>query len=157
MTNNNLDNEYISKLQNNYINELNISFNSLSNESIFNICKNLPNLTKLNISNNNICDLSIVYICLYMKEQKNKLASLNLKDNKITITGMLTLISTLDKINRTNNNSHSLTKLNLSGNLLDLLPIPKRMETYFSNVRIEKLCLGNHSFNISELPIFIFT
>ena len=155
LTNNNLDNEYISKLQNNYINELNISFNSLSNESIFNICKNLPNLTKLNISNNNICDLSIVYICLYMKEQKNKLTSLNLKDNKITITGMLTLISTLDKINRTNNNSHSLTKLNLSGNLLDLLPIPKRLETYFSNVRIEKLCLGNHSFNISDLNILL--
>ena len=155
LTNNNIDNEYISKLKNNYINELNISFNSLSNESIFNICKNLPNLTKLNISNNNICDLSIVYICLYMKEQKTKLTSLNLKDNKITITGMLTLISTLDKINRTNNTNHSLTKLNLSGNLLDLLPIPKRLETYFSNVRIEKLCLGNHSFNISDLNILL--
>jgi len=155
LVNNSIDNEYISKLQNNYINELNISFNSLSNESIFNICKNLPNLTKLNISNNNICDLSIVYICLYMKEQKNKLTSLNLKDNKITITGMLTLISTLDKINKTNNNNHSLSKLNLSGNLLDLLPIPKRLETYFSNVRIEKLCLGNHSFNITDLNILL--
>ena len=155
LTNNNIDIEYISKLKNDYINELNISCNSLSNESIFNICKNLPNLTKLNISNNNICDLSIVYICLYMKEQKKKLTSLNLKDNKITITGMLTLISTLDKINKTNSNIHSLTKLNLSGNLLDLLPIPKRLETYFSNVRIEKLCLGNHSFNISDLNILL--
>ena len=155
LINNNIDNELISKLSNNYINELNISFNSISNEGLYNICKNLPNLTSLNLSNNNICDISIVYICLYIKEQKNKLNSLNLKDNKITITGMLTLISTIDKINKINNNNYSFKKINLSGNLLDLVPIPKRLGTHFLNVRIEKLCLGNHSFNINDLNILL--
>ena len=62
LTNNNLDNEYISKLTNNNIRELNIAHNYLSNEGVFSICKNLPNLTKLNLANNNICDLSIAYI-----------------------------------------------------------------------------------------------
>jgi len=95
-----------------------------------------------------------VYICLYLKRQNNKLISLNLKDNKITITGLITLVSTLEKINKINN-SYSLNKLNISGNLLDLVPIPKRLGTLFLNVRIEKLCLGNHCFNINDLNILL--
>jgi hypothetical protein len=70
---------------------LNLSHNFLSNEGVLNICKNFPILQKLNLSNNNICDLSLLYISLFIKGQKNKLISLNLKDNKITITGMITL------------------------------------------------------------------
>jgi len=160
LTNNNLDNEYISKLTNNNIRELNIAHNYLSNEGVFSICKNLPNLTKLNLANNNICDLSIVYISLYIKNPNNKLSSLNLKDNKITITGMMTLLSTIEKINKVNkgeksnnNNKFILKKLNLSGNLLDLVPIPKRLGRQFLNIYVEKLCLGNHSFNINVLNI----
>ena len=153
LVNNNLDNEYISKLENPYINELNISHNSISNDGLFSICKNLPNLQKLNLANNNICDFSIIYICLYIKKY-NKLISLNLKDNKITITGMIALVSTLEKINKTNND-YSFNKLNLSGNLLDLVPIPKRLGNRFLNVKIEKLCLGNHSFNINDLNILL--
>ena len=155
LINNNIDIEYISKLENNNINELNLSHNFISNESVFCICKNLPNLRKLNLGNNNICDLSILYICLYIKSQKNKLISLNLKDNKITITGMITLLSTIEKINKENNNNYSLNKLNLSGNLLDLVPIPKRLGTEFLFVRIEKLFLGNHSYNINDLNILL--
>ena len=151
---NNIDDEYIYYLKNNNINGLNISHNYISNEGVFSICKNLPNLQKLNLANNNICDLSLLYISLYLKEQKNKLSSLNLKDNKITITGMITLISTLEVINKSNNN-FSLKKLNLSGNLLDLVPIPKRIGTKFSNIKIEKLCLGSHSFNINDLNILL--
>ena len=155
LVNNNLDNELISKLENPYINELNLSHNSISNDGLFSICNNLPNLQKLNLANNNICDFSIVYICLYIKKQKqNKLISLNLKDNKITITGMITLVSTFEKINKVNKD-YSLSKLNLSGNLLDLVPIPKRLGNHFLNVKIEKLCLGNHSFNINDLNILL--
>ena len=154
LLNNNIDDEYIYNLKNNNINELNIAHNYISNEGVFSICKYLPNLQKLNLANNNICDLSLLYISLYMKEQKIKLTSLNLKDNKITITGMTTLLSTLEKINQTNNN-YSLKKLNLSGNLLDLVPLPKRVGTHFLNIKIEKLCVGNHSFNINDLNILL--
>ena len=163
LENNNIDNELIDKLKNDYITGLDISFNSISDEGLFNICNNIPNLTYLNLENNSICDLSIVYICLYLKE-KSKILNLNLKDNKITITGMITLISTLDKINKTksniNNNdidinSYSLKELNLSGNLLDLVPIPKRIGIQFLNVKIEQLSLGNHSFNIEDLNILM--
>ncbi len=155
LINNNIDIEYLSKLENNNINELNLSHNFISNESVFCICKNLPNLRKLNLGNNNICDLSIVYICLYIKSQKNKLISLNLKDNKITITGMITLLSTIEKINKENNNNYSLNKLNLSGNLLDFGSIPKRLGTEFLYIRIEKLFLGKHSYNIDDLNILL--
>ena len=154
LINNNIDDELISKLKNPNINQLNLSNNYLSNEGIFNICKNLPNLQKLNLSNNNICDLSILYISLYIKNQKNKLTSLNLKDNKITITGFISLVSTFEKINE-HKKILSLKKLNLSGNLLDLVPIPKRVGTQFLNVYIEKFCLGNHSFNINDLNILL--
>ena len=156
LANNNIDNEFISKLNNNYIKGLDISFNSLSDEGLYFICNNLPNLTYLNLENNNICDLSIVYICLYLKE-KSKILDLNLKDNKITITGMITLISTLDKINKKNpkENIYSLHELDLSGNLLDLVPIPKRLGIHFLNVKIENLSLGNHSFNINDLNILM--
>ena len=154
LINNNIDDEYIYYLKNNNINELNLEHNYISNEGVFSICKNLPYLQKLNLANNNICDLSLLYISLYLKEQKNKLSSLNLKDNKITITGMTTLLSTLETINKSNNN-FSLKKLNLSGNLLDLVPIPKRIGTKFLNIKIEKLCLGSHSFNINDLNILL--
>ena len=154
LNNNNIDDELISKLINNNIKELNISYNCLTNEGIFNICKNLPNLRKLNLANNNICDLSLLYISLYIKNQKQKLSSLNLKDNKITITGLITLASTFEKINK-NNTNFKLKKLNLSGNLLDLVPIPKRLGTQFLNVYIKKLCLGNHTFNINDLNILL--
>ena len=155
LINNNIDNEFISKLINKNINELNLSNNYLSNEGVFIMCKNLPNLLKLNLANNNICDLSLLYISLYIKAQKNRLTSLNLKDNKITITGMITFITTLENINKINNKNYLLEKLNLSGNLLDLVPIPKRLGSRFLNVRIEKLCIGNHSFNINDLNILL--
>ena len=155
LMNDNLDNELISKLINNNITEINLSHNYLSNEGVFCLCKNLPYLKKLNLANNNICDLSLLYISLYIKNQKNKLTSLNLKDNKITITGLITFLSTLENINKINNNNYSFGKLNLSGNLLDLVPIPKRLGTNFLNVRIKKLCLGNHSFNINDLNILL--
>ena len=154
---NNIDNELISKIENDHITDLDISFNSISDEGLFSICNNLPNLTSLNLESNNICDLSIVYICLYLKE-KSKILNLNLKDNKITITGMITLISTLDKINKKINkeeNYYSLHNLDFSGNLLDLVPIPKRLGIHFLNVRIEQLALGNHSFNIDDLNILM--
>ena len=80
---------------------------------------------KNNLSNNNICDLSLLYISLYIKNQKNKLTSWNLKDNKITIAGFISLASTFEKINE-HKKILSLKKLNLSGNLLDLVRIPKR-------------------------------
>ena len=155
LMNNNLDNEFISKLINNNITDINLSHNYLSNEGVFCLCKNLPNLQKLNLANNNICDLSLLYISLYIKDQKNKLTSLNLKDNKITITGLITFFSTLEKINKLNNNNYSFEKLNLSGNLLDLVPIPKRLGTKFLNVRLKIICLGNHSFNINDLNILL--
>ena len=156
LENNNIDNDFIFKLNNNYITDLDISFNSISDEGLFSICNHLPNLISLNLENNNICDLSMVYICLYLKE-KSKILKLNLKDNKITITGMITLISTLDKINKNLNekNYYSLNELNLSGNLLDLVPIPKRLGINFLNVRIENFALGNHSFNIDDLNILM--
>ena len=66
LINNNIDNEVISKLESSYLQELNLSNNLISNDGVFNICKKIPNLTKLNLSNNNLCDLSIVYICLYI-------------------------------------------------------------------------------------------
>ena len=161
LENNNIDNDLIDKLKNDYITGLDLSFNSISDEGLFNICNNFPNLTYLNLENNNICDLSIVYICLYLKE-KSEILNLNLKDNKITITGMITLISTLDKINKMKSNSHnteikyySLKELNLSGNLLDLVEIPKRLGIHFLNVKIEQLYLGNHSFNIDDLDILM--
>ena len=153
LVNNNIDNELISKLESSYIQELNLSNNSISNDGVFNICKNMPNLTKLNLSNNNLCDLSIVYICLYIKRSENKLISLNLKDNKITLTGMITLISILDYKSKQDENSLSLKRLNLSGNLLDYVPIPKRLGINFINVKLEKLCLSNHCFNINDLNI----
>ena len=153
LINNNIDNEVISKLESNYLQELNLSNNLISNDGVFNICKKIPNLTKLNLSNNNLCDLSIVYICLYIKRSENKLISLNLKDNKITITGMMTLISVLDYKNKQDKNSFSLKRLNLSGNLLDYVPMPKRLGTGFLNVKLEKLCLSNHCFNINDLNI----
>ena len=152
---NNIDNELISKLANENICELNLSHNYLSNEGVLNICKNFPNLQKLNLANNNICDISLLYISLFIKGQKNKIISLNLKDNKITITGMITILSTIEKINKLNNKNYSLKKLNLSGNLLDLVPIPKRLGSRFLNILIEKLCLGNHSFNINDLNILL--
>ena len=156
LINNNIDDELISKIINNNINEINLSHNYISNEGIFNICKNLPNLMKLNLANNNICDLSLLYISLYIKGQNNtKLVSLNLKDNKITITGMITFLSSLEKINKSNKNICLLKKLNLSGNLLDLVPIPKRLGTHFLNIHIEKFCIGNHSFNINDLNILL--
>ena len=92
LINNNIDDELISKLVNDNINEINLSHNYISNEGIFSICKNLPNLMKLNLANNNICDLSLLYISLYIKGKNNKLESINLKDNKITITGMITFL-----------------------------------------------------------------
>ena len=64
---NNIDNELISKIENDHITDLDISFNSISDEGLFSICNNLPNLASLNLESNNICDLSIVYICLYLK------------------------------------------------------------------------------------------
>jgi hypothetical protein len=94
LANNNIDSELIEKLMNNYINELNVANNCILSSGVFNICKNMPNLTKLNLSNNNLCDLSIMYLSLYIKNPKNKLISLKLKDNKITIKGMILLIST---------------------------------------------------------------
>ena len=155
LINNNIDDELISKLVNDNINEINLSHNYISNEGIFSICKNLPNLMKLNLANNNICDLSLLYISLYIKGKNNKLESINLKDNKITITGMITFLSNLEKINNPNNkNLCLLKKLNLSGNLLDFVPIPKRL-AYFLNIHIEKFCIGNHSFNISDLNILL--
>ena len=153
LVNNNIDNELISKLESNDIQELNLSNNSISNDGILNICKNMPNLTKLNLSNNNLCDICIVFICLYIKRSENKLISLNLKDNKITLTGMMTLMSALDYKNKQDKNSLSLKRLNLSGNLLDYVPIPKRLGTNFLNVNLEKLCLSNHCFNINDLNI----
>ena len=155
LINNNIDDELISKLVNDNINEINLSHNYISNEGIFSICKNLPNLMKLNLTNNNICDLSLLYISLYIKGKNNKLESINMKDNKITITGMITFLSNLEKINNSNNNNLCLLKkLNLSGNLLDFVPIPKRL-AYFLNIHIEKFCIGNHSFNISDLNILL--
>ena len=153
LMNNNIDNEQISKLNNNYINILNLSNNFISNDGVLNICKNNHNLTKLNLSGNNICDLSIVYICLYLKQPNSKLQSLNLKNNQITISGMLSLISTLDYINKENKNMNVLKRLNLSGNLLDYVPIPKRLGINFLNIKLEKLNLSNHSFNINDLNI----
>ena len=156
LENNNIDNDFISKLTNDYITHLDISFNSISDEGLFSICNNLPNLISLNLENNNICDLSMVYICLYIKE-KSKILKLNLKDNKITITGMITLIATLDKINKNlkEKNYYSLNELDLSGNLLDLVPLPKRLGINFLNVKIENFALGNHSFNIDDLNILM--
>ena len=154
LMNNNIDNDLISKLTNENIYKLNLSHNYLSNEGVLNICKNFPNLLKLNLANNNICDLSLLYISLYIKGQKNKLISLNLKDNKITITGMITILSTIEKINKLGKENYSLKKLNLFGNLLDLVPIPKRLTKFF-NILIEKLCLGSHSFNINDLNILL--
>ena len=147
---NNIDNELISKLMNNYINELNVANNSILSSGVLNICKNMPNLTKLNLSNNNLCDLSIIYLCLFIKNPKSKLISLKLKDNKITIKGMITLISTLDYVNKEINNINSLKNLNLSGNLLDYVNIPKSL-TNFNEVYLEKLNLSNHSFNVDNL------
>ena len=153
LVNDNIDNGYILNLSNNYINELNISHNLISNDGVFHICKNIPNLTKLNLSNNNICDLSLIYLSLYIKNPNCKLISLNLKNNIITITGMLTLISTLNYINKENKNSSTLKKLNLSGNLLDYEPIPNRLGQDFLNVGLEKLSLRNHSFSNNDLNI----
>ena len=153
LINNNIDNELISKLESSYIQELNLSNNSISNDGVLIICKNMPNLTKLNLSNNNLCDSSIVYLCLYIKRSENKLISLNLKDNKITLTGMMTLMNVLDYKNKQDKNSLSLKRLNLSGNLLDYVPIPKRLGTNFLNIKLEKLCLSNHCFNINDLNI----
>ena len=153
LVNNNIDNESISKLESSYIEELNLSNNSISNDGMLNICKNMPNLTKLNLSNNNLCDSSIVYICIYIKRSENKLISLNLKDNKITLTGMMTLMTVLDYKNKQDKNSLSIKRLNLSGNLLDYVPIPERLGTNFLNIKLEKLCLSNHCFNINDLNI----
>ena len=150
---NNIDNELISKYNNNYLNILNISNNLISNDGILSICKNIPNLTKLNLSNNNICDLSIVYICLYLKKQNSKLQSLNLKNNQITISGMFTLIATLNYINANNKDICPLKRLNLSSNLLDYIRIPKRLGTNFLNIKLEKLSLSDHSFKINDLNI----
>jgi hypothetical protein len=47
--------------------------------------------------------------------------------------------------------NYSLKKLNLSRNLLDLVPMPKRLGTKFLYILTEKLCLGSHSFNINDL------
>ena len=149
----NIDNEHISKLSSDYINELNISHNLISNDGVFHICKNFSNLTKLNLSNNNLCDLSLIYLCLYIKNQNCKLISLNLKNNIITITGMLTLISTLNFINKENKKIYVLKRLNLSGNLLDYSPIPNRLGTDFLNVNLEKLSLSHHSFSTNDLNI----
>ena len=153
LVNNNIDNDILFGLSSDYISELNIANNLITNNGIFHICKNIPNLTKLNLSNNNICDLSLVYICLYLKNPKSKLISLKLKDNMITISGMLTLISTIEYINKENKNSCSLKKLNLAGNLIDNTHIPNRLGTDFLNVNLEKLNLSNHSFSEDDLNI----
>ena len=153
LVNDNIDNGYILNLSNNYINELNISHNLISNDGVFHICKNIPNLTKLNLSNNNICDLSLIYLSLYIKNPNCKLISLNLKNNIITIIGMLTLVSTLNYINKENKNCSTLKKLNLSGNLLDYDTIPNRLGQDFLNVGLEKLSLRNHSFSNNDLNI----
>jgi hypothetical protein len=151
LANNNIDSELIEKLMNNYINELNVANNCILSSGVFNICKNMPNLTKLNLSNNNLCDLSIMYLCLYIKNPKNKLISLKLKDNKITIKGMILLISTLDFVYKEIKNINSFKKLNLSGNLLDYVNIPKTLGTDFVNLNLEKLNLSNHSFSLENL------
>ena len=153
LSSNNIDNDILLGLSSDYINELNISNNLITNNGVFHICKNIPNLTKLNLSNNNICDLSLVYICLYLKNPKSKLVSLNLKYNIITITGMLSLISTIEYINKENKKSCTLKKLNLAGNLLDYYHIPERLCTDFLNVNLEKLNLRNHSFSENDLNI----
>ena len=155
LKNDNIDNELIANFINNNINKLDLSSNNISNDGFFCICKNLPNLTKLNLSNNNICDLSMAYISLYIKEKNCQLISLNLKENKITITGMITLISTLDRINEKNKEGSTLKKLNLSGNLLDLVPITKRLGSDFMNVNLYKIDLSNHSFNINDLNVLL--
>ena len=151
LANNNIDSELIEKLMNNYINELNVANNCILSSGVFNICKNMPNLTKLNLSNNNLCDLSIMYLSLYIKNPKNKLISLKLKDNKITIKGMILLISTLDFVYKEIKNINSFKKLNLSGNLLDYENIPKTLGTDFVNLNLEKLNLSNHSFSLENL------
>ena len=155
LKNDNIDNDLIANFTNNNINKLDLSFNNISNDGFFYICKNLPNLTKLNLSNNNICDLSMAYISLYIKEKNCQLVSLNLKENKITISGAITLISTLDKINTKNKEGSTLKKLNLSGNLLDLVSIPKRLGTDFYNVNLYKISLSNHSFTINDLNVLL--
>ena len=153
LSSNNIDNDILLGLSSDYINELNISNNLITNNGVFHICNNIPNLTKLNLSNNNICDLSLVYICLYLKNPKSKLVSLNLKDNIITIIGMLSLISTIEYINKENKKSCTLKKLNLAGNLLDYDHIPERLGTDFLNINLEKLNLRNHSFSENDLNI----
>ena len=67
---------------------------------------------------------------------------------------MITILSTIEKLNKLGKENYSLKKLNLSGNLLDLVPIPKRL-TKFLYILIEKLCLGSHSFNINDLNILL--
>lgn len=153
LSTNNIDNELISKLSTNNISELNLSNNLISNMGVYYICINLKNLTKLNLSCNNICDVSLVYLSLYFKTPNCRLTSLNLKDNKITITGMITLISTLNNINKNNNKAYVLKKLNLSKNLLDYIRLPKRLGTDFLFIHIEKLSLRNHTFHIDDLQI----
>ena len=49
LENNNIDNDLIDKLKNDYITGLDLSFNSISDEGLFNICNNFPNLTYLNL------------------------------------------------------------------------------------------------------------
>lgn len=153
LVNNNIDNELISKLASDYISELNISNNIITSDGVLNICKNMPNLTKLNLSNNNLCDLSTIYLSLYIKNPKSKLVNLNLKENKITIKGMITLITSLNFNNREMNNRHSFKKLNLSCNLLDYISIPEELGTKYLDVNLEKLCLSNHRFNTDNLNI----
>lgn len=142
----NVDNHHISFFKSEKIQKIDLSNNLISCEGVLYICQNLPNLQELNLSNNNLTDISAVYLSLYIKKQNCKLQNLILKDNKITLIGLMTLLTCL------NDSGYQMNKFNISSNAIDSLP--KRM-TKMSNIKLKSLKIGGHNFTIDDLSYLL--
>ena len=145
MKNSSIENQ-IEFLKSERITHLNLKNNFISCEGVLHVCQNLPNLQVLNLANNNLTDISTVYLSLYIKKKECRLKNLNIKNNKITLAGFMTIISVL------NDTQYSMQKINCSCNAIDNLP--KRLPNY-THIDVKSLKIGGHNFTIDDLSYLL--
>ena len=91
-------------------------------------------------------DNQTVYLSLYIKKKECRLKNLNIKNNKITLAGFMTIISVL------NDTQYSMQKINCSCNAIDNLP--KRLPNY-THVNVKSLKIGGHNYTIDDLSYLL--
>jgi hypothetical protein len=149
----NIDSFSIAHLHNVNITELNLANNQINCDGVYSICKNIPNLTKLNLSSNNLTDISILYLGCYLKSRpfSKPLLKLSIHNNKITTAGLMAILVLLKDV--TVSQIHAgIHMFDISYNIIDSLP--KRIKD-IPHIGITHFNIGGHNFTMDDLSNLI--